>query len=598
MTKDKKGLTDGVLTAAFHAGTPFATLVRLYRQEYGRLGLALLVYIVKHSPAWAMPLATANVINIISDPANHPIRELWWNGVILALLQLQNIPSNYWYVRLISGAIRRVELEVRVALNRQLQQLSIGYYTRASAGALQTKVLRDVEVLEQLTRQVFQEVPAILLTVVFVVIVTAVRAPWFLACFALLVPLAVLIVGWARTPIEDRNRNFRQAVERMSSRVADTIRMIPVARAHGVERDELAKVEDSLTEVRTAGLKLDSANALFGATAWVTFQSFNAACLILAGWAAYTDRFAITVGDVVLLTGYFATLTTSVQNLVNMTPLIARGLESVRSIGEVLESPDVEYNEGKIPVRRTKGHFQLEGVSFAYADGKEGVQDITLDIPSGQSLALVGPSGAGKSTLLNLLIGFIRPTRGRILLDGQDMTALDLRSFRQFVAAVPQETLLFDGTLRENVLYGARTVTEEQLQQALKDAHVTEFLMGLPEGLDTRLGERGARLSGGQKQRIAIARALVRNPRVLILDEATSALDSASEHLIQEALARLMRGRTTFIVAHRLSTIRGADRIVVMKDGCIVETGQHDALLSQQGVYAQLAGTQHVLASD
>jgi ATP-binding cassette subfamily B protein len=204
----------------------------------------------------------------------------------------------------------------------------------------------------------------------------------------------------------------------------------------------------------------------------------------------------------------------------------------------------------------------------------------------------VGPSGAGKSTLLNLVIGFLRPTQGHIYLDGQDMNALDLRTYRQFVSVVPQETILFEGTVRENILYGLQGVSERQLHQAIQDANALEFILNLPQGLDTLIGENGTKLSGGQRQRLAIARALVRDPKVLFLDEATASVDTASEALIQQALERLMNNSTTFVVAHRLSTIRKADRIVVLEKGQIVEIGNHYQLLEKNGLYARLIALQ------
>jgi len=209
-------------------------------------------------------------------------------------------------------------------------------------------------------------------------------------------------------------------------------------------------------------------------------------------------------------------------------------------------------------------------------------------VQPGETVALVGPSGAGKSTVLNLAIGFLRPTAGRILIDGQDMAGLDLRTYRRFVSVVPQESILFDGSIRENVTYGMKGVPDATVVAALQSANAWEFVAPLPEGIATTVGEKGARLSGGQKQRLAIARALIRDPRVLILDEATSALDTETERLIQEALERLMVGRTTLVVAHRLSTIRRAHRIIVLNHARVVETGTHQSLLESGGLYAQL----------
>jgi ATP-binding cassette subfamily B protein len=576
------------------------TLRLLYRGERRRLVLALVFFVIKHSPVWIGPLVTANIIDIIADPEHHRLAELGTQGLWLALLLLQNLPTHYLYIRHISGATRSIEMRLRLLLCEKLQRLSLlGSRHRYGTGALQSKLLRDVEVVGQLTMNLFQNIPATVITLLVALGATAVRAPAFLGFFLIMVPLAGVLGRQLRQSLEERNHDFRREVEGLSGHLVEMIRLLPVTRAHGAEAAELGRLGRVLHSTYGAGIKLDRLNAIFGSAAWVSFHLVHALCLLVAGWLAYRHWGNITVGDVVLLAGYFSSLTNGVLELTNVIPQISKGLESIRSIGEILESTDVEENEGKRTIGEVSGHLGFEAVSYVYPDGPgsetpgtRALDGVSLTVQPGETLAVVGPSGAGKSTLLNLIIGFLRPSAGRILLDGHDLADIDLRSYRRFLSVVPQETLIFDGTVADNVLHGAGEVSPERLRQALADANALEFVERLPEGVDTRVGEGGARLSGGQRQRLAIARALIRDPRILILDEATAALDSESEALVQEALARLMRGRTTVVVAHRLSTIRHATRIAVLSEGRLVEYGTPTELLGQSGLYARL----HALA--
>jgi ATP-binding cassette subfamily B protein len=575
----------------YQGETPLRTLWLLFESDRLHLFIAMGVFFIKHSPVWLLPLLTANIIDIVIQ--HRPIAELWWNALILILLLFQNIPLHVLYMRELSTALRRMETRLRSALSRQLQRLSIGYYTRASAGVLQTKVVRDVENIEQMLRQLSDGGLSAISNLIGALVITALRAPAFLPFFVVMVPVSAALVQSMRRTLSTRNQAFRAEVERMAARVTEMTHLIPITRAHGLERDELERMDSTLTQVREAGLELDSTNAIFGSLSWVTYNIFSVVCLVAAAWAAYTQVIPITAGDVVMLTGYFSSLTNAVMGLVNLMPPISKGFESIRSIGEVLESPDLEQNEGKIAVEAVKGNFIFENVDFCYPDTAiSAINGFSLEVRPGENIAMVGHSGAGKSTLLNLVIGFVRPSAGRILLDGRDMNAVDLRTYRRFLSVVPQESILFEGTVHENITYGMNKVSNKIVETALRDANAWEFIQNLPEGVETTIGERGAKLSGGQKQRLAIARALIRNPRVLILDEATSSLDTESEALIQEALARLMKGRTTFIVAHRLSTIRNADRIVVLEHGKIVEIGKHAELIRQDSIYARLQASQ------
>ncbi|MGY5058550.1 ABC transporter ATP-binding protein [Streptomyces sp. 900105755] len=571
---------------------PVRTLAYLLRADRRKLAAAVVVFTVKHSPVWLLPLITASVVDTVVQ--HGPVARLWTSIAVIMAILLVNYPLHVLYVRLLYGSVRRMGTTLRSALCTRMQQLSIGYHSRVSAGVLQAKVVRDVETVELMVQQTAEQGLGALTVLTGGLVIIGVRTPEFLPVFLIVVPAATLLVARLRARLRTHNEHFRHEVETLSSRVTEMTRLIPVTRAHGLERKALRRMDGTLSRLLTSGMRLDLVNGRFGSLAWVVLNVIGVAVLAAAALVSYYGVWGVTPGDVVMLSAFLTTLTNSTTTLTNLAPVITKGLESVRSVGEVLQAPELEDNEGREEVTAVRGAVTFERVGFAYEDaGRPAVAEFGLDVVPGETVALVGASGAGKSTVLNLVIGFIRPTSGRLLLDGTDMSRLDLRTYRRFVSVVPQESILFDGTVRENVAYGMEDeADEEAVRAALRDANALEFVDRLPHGLDTVVGERGARLSGGQRQRLAIARALIRDPRVLVLDEATSALDTRSEALVQQALARLLRGRTTFVVAHRLSTVRGADRIVVMDDGRIREIGTHEELLCRGGAYTALHGGQ------
>lgn len=557
----------------FRGNQPWRTLVNLYWPERRSVGLALISYLFKASPVWILPLITANIIDLIANPRVGGMRSLWINAGVGAIAIVQNIPSAALYVSFLSRAIRNVEVRLRSALVRRLQMLSINYHNRASTGALQTKVTRDVESIEMLCRQVVDVGFFALVTILVALAVTAWRMPVFVPVFILFVPLIWLVRRLLAGRLRRHNETLRREIESMNALVLGMINMIPITRAHAVESEEVARAESQFGSVRNAARSFDFVAGTFGATAWVILMLFNLAGLTVAAWASYTGRLSLSAGDIVLLAGYFNTILAAVMQLNAMLPLITRGFDGLRSIGEVLECPDIEENRGKQPVAGVRGEFTFEHVGFSYdrnSEASPALRDLNFKVAVGETIGIVGPSGSGKSTLASLLIGFHRPTTGRILLDGVDMNAMDLRSYRLRLSVVSQQTILFNGTLRENITYGLPRVSDAALQSAIADANAAGFIRELPHGLETMIGPEGVQLSGGQRQRIAIARAVLRNPRVLILDEATSSLDTATEAVVQEALERLMAGRTTFIIAHRHAVLRRANRILTLENGAIV----------------------------
>ena len=563
------------------------TLLSLYKGSYHRLLFALFFFIIKRSPEWVLPIVTANIINIATTPGEHTIKELILNCVVMVLFILQNIPTNYIYFKVYRHTIRTVESRLRCALVRKMQQLSITYHKEMRSGKLQSKIMRDVEAIETLSTQFFINILQIIMDLIVAIVITGTMNISVLVFFVLTVPFAVLLVTLFRKKIRLRNNEYRKEVEETSAMVMEMVELIPVTRAHGLQNYEIDRMGNQMQKVAKRGLKLDVIQELFGSMTWVTFQIFQLACLVFTGYMAYKGQ--ITVGEVVLYQNYYSKIVHQVSNLVGLLPSMSKGLESVRSVGDVLSAMDVEDNSSKKSIKKVDGNIEFSYVSFTYHDAKTPVlSNFSLNVKKGETIALVGESGAGKTTILNLLMGFNFPTNGKLTIDGEDITKINLDSLRSHLAVVPQNTILFTGTLRDNITYGLTNVNDKQLSDVIEAANLTELVASLPQGLETHINEHGSNLSGGQKQRISIARALIRNPEIIILDEATSALDTISEQKIQSAIDNLSKGRTTFIVAHRLSTIRNADRIAVIEHGKCVELGTFDELVEKKGKFYEM----------
>lgn len=570
-----------------HKGHPMQILLGLYKGNYHKFFLAVIFFFIKHAPVWVLPIVTANIINDITSGSPETYQNIIIQAMIMIVLVALNIPMNYMYTRYKSLATRYAETGLRRALVRKLQQLSISYHKETQSGRLQSKIMRDVEAVETLSTQMFLSILNIALNIAIALIVTINKSLVVFIFFLLTTPIAAATMVFFRNVMKKRNNEFRKEMEETSARVMEMVELIPVTRAHALEEEEVQKMSGQLFAVAEKGYRLDVIQSLFGSVGWAIFQIFQVVCLGFTGFLAIKGT--VMPGDITLYQSYFATIVSQVSSLMSLIPTIAKGIESVNSIGEVLLEDDIEQNEGKEIIKDIYGEFDFKDVTFRYNNiDRPVLHNLNLHVDKGETIALVGESGAGKSTILNLVIGFNQVNSGEVLIDGHNMKDIDLRSYRKHLAVVPQTSILFSGTIRDNITYGVDNVDEATLDEIVKAANLTDLINSLPDGLDTMVGEHDGKLSGGQRQRISIARALIRNPKVIVLDEATSALDSISEKLIQEALNNLTKDRTTFIVAHRLSTIKDADKIAVIADGHCVEYGTYDELMNLKGEFYQM----------
>ena len=572
-------------------GSSLKTLIGIYKGHYLKLFFSILFFAIKHSPVWVLPIVTSNIINVATERPDHAGTIILINALIMSFFVIQNIFTNYIHTWLYAKTVRNVERGLRSSLVRKLQQLSITYHNEMQSGRLQSKIMRDVEQIETLSSQIFITVLSILLNVVVAFGVVIFKSLTVFLFFLATIPVAVCLMVTFRSKIKRYNADFRKEMEETSVKVMEMVELIPVTRAHALERQETQKMDHQLGNVAEKGLKLDMIQTYFSSISWVAFQLFQVICLAFTGYLAAKGR--ISVGEVVMYQTYFSSIVNQVSNVITLLPTISKGLESVDSIGDILLCHDVEDNKNKRKVKTITGNITFDHVTFQYPDAEAPVlKDLSLQIKAGETVAFVGSSGAGKTTILNMVIGFIKANSGRVLIDDMDLNSLNLQSYRSHIAVVPQQSILFSGTIRENITYGMDNISEEMLYKVIKAANLEDVIAALPEGLDTIITEHGSNLSGGQRQRISIARAFIRDPRILILDEATSALDTISEKKIQDAIHNLVQDRTTLIVAHRLSAIRDADKIAVVGNGGIEEFGTYDELLDLKGEFYRLKNLQ------
>ena len=532
------------------------------------------------------------------NPAAHPQLILAASALALVALVLLAGIADYWATRLLAAAGLHVANDLRLSVLARLQRQSLRFHGTHRVGDLTARVTSDVAYTQEMLVQVLATLLPATVLVIGMFVVMVIIDPVFTALALLSTPPLIWATRRARKELRSAARRVRKADGALASAATEDLSAIHLVQVFGLEHERLRHFAGLSETSLTAGVDSVRVQSRFGPLVEVAGVVSTAVVLWFGAERVLSGH--LSLGVLLVFITYLGSLYKPVKQLTKLSQVVSKGSAALERIGEVMEAPiDIVDAPGAvaIPIR---GQVEFRNVSFSY--GREPVlRDLSLTIEAGQNVALVGPTGAGKSTIAALIPRLADVNAGQVLVDGIDVRRHQLAALRGQIATVLQDTVLLDGTLRENIICGYPRARDRDVRRAARLALVDEFAGRLPDGLDTHIGERGANLSGGQRQRVAIARAILRDASIIILDEPTSALDAGSEELLVAALANLPQGRTKIVIAHRLSTVRDADRIFVLEHGRIVEAGTHSQLASYGGLYAKLtrfqAGDQRLATS-
>ncbi|WP_026073451.1 ABC transporter ATP-binding protein [Robertmurraya massiliosenegalensis] len=509
-------------------------------------------------------------------------------GIMIVIFLIVRPPVEYYRQYFAQWTASKILYDVRDRLFTHIQKLSFKYYSNTKAGEVISRVINDVEQTKTFVITGLMNLWLDLATIAIAVVIMMTMDVKLTIVSLILFPFYAFSIKYFFGNLRKLTRRRSQALAEVQSYLHERVSGMPVIKSFAIEDEEQKRFDSQNSNFLSKAIDHTKWNAkAFAVVNTIT----DIAPLLVIGFSGYqVIQGHLSIGEMAAFIAYIDRLYNPLRRLVNSSTTLTQSIASMDRVFEFIdEKYDIKDKPNAIPCEKVSGHIQLENVSFAYDEKEEKVlKNISLDVQEGETIALVGMSGGGKSSLVGLLPRFYDVTEGRILLDGIDIRDFQVRTLRDKIGMVLQDNILFSESVKSNILIGKPDATDEEVIEAAKAANAHDFIMNLPEGYETKVGERGVKLSGGQKQRVAIARVFIKNPPILVLDEATSALDLESEHLIQEALEKLAKERTTFIVAHRLSTITHADRIVLIENGEIVEMGRHEELMEKQGNYYKL----------
>lgn len=530
------------------------------------------------------PMITRAMLNTLIPEQRY--KEIIWAGVGLLFIYVIRMLLQFFiqYEGHMMGV--QMQAQMRSDMFRHLEKLPFSFYDNNETGKIMSRMTSDLMDVSELAHHGPENIIISSISVVVSFVYLFTIDPYLTLIVFACVPFLLIIAVSLRKKMRNAFKESRQSTAQINAALESSISGIRVTKAFTNAEKESEKFEEGNKWFVRARQKAYNAMGRFhSGTAFVT-DIFNVIVLIAGGLFLYNGR--INFADYSTFVVSINLFISPVMTMISFMEQFQNGVTGFERFLEIMDTPVEKDAEGAVDVGRLEGHIRLEGVTYGYEEGKDVLDDVTLDIGKGKKFALVGPSGGGKTTICHLIPNFYKVESGRILLDGQDIRSITMESLRRNIGIVQQDIYLFNASIRDNILYGRLDATDEQVIEAAKRANIHDYIMTLENGYDTIIGERGVRLSGGQKQRLSIARVFLKDPAILILDEATSALDNTTEILIQSALDELCEGRTTLVVAHRLSTIRNADEIAVIAGGKITEQGSHDDLIALDGTYATL----------
>jgi subfamily B ATP-binding cassette protein MsbA len=547
--------------------------------------IGLILIVISKAASFVAPMSLKYLMDDIIPNKDLPFLKLLIGLVILAIT-VQAVTS-FLLTKILSVQAQYMISELRAQVQHKILALPIRFFDNTKSGELVSRIMTDVEGVRNLIGTgLVQLVGGTLTAVVALILLLNISVTMTLFT---LIPLAIFAVVALKAfkIIRPIFRNRGKINAEVTGRLTETLGGIRVIKGFNAEVQEHHVFKDGVHRLYQNVKKSLTATAVMTSSSTFLLGVATTGIMGIGGYKIMNDQ--LTLGEFLEFTFLLGLMVAPIVQMSNIGSQLSEALAGLDRTEELMNMTEEENPEERtITIEKIKGDIEFKDVSFAYEEEKEVLHNINFSVPSGSVVALVGSSGSGKSTIAGLAASFLNPDSGVITVDGKDLSKVSLSSYRKHLGVVLQDDFLFEGTIRENILFPRPNATEEQLLEAVKAAYVNEFTDRFEDGLDTLIGERGIKLSGGQRQRIAIARAILADPRVLILDEATSNLDTESEGLIQQSLAALTKGRTTFVIAHRLSTIRKADQILVIEDGLIAETGTHDELIAKEGRYFNL----------